>query len=246
MIQTKFQDSEQKPILQSQLLQGEAGIEHYCSMRGFENAGDGVWMPRQVHGIEIAIVNEQTPYDPNIELQPIEADAVITQLKDQWIGVRTADCVPILLYDPKTCTVAAVHAGWRGTVKHIVKKVVEKLQTEFSVSPEDIRAMIGPSISPEAFEVGEEVAALFEEENRGDCVIRKSFAPHGGYMHYKKPHIDLWQSNAMDLMEAGVLLEHIDCTPLCTVQNEDVLFSARKQGIETGRIVTAIKLVSKS
>lgn len=242
MIQTKFQDSEQKPILQSQLLQGEAGIDHYCSMCGFENAGVGVWMPRQVHGADIVIVNEQTPYDVSAELQPVDADAVITQQKGRWIGVRTADCVPVLLYDPKTKTIAAVHAGWRGTVKHIVRKVVELLQTEFSVSPDDLLSMIGPSISPEAFEVGEEVAAAFVEEERGDCVIRKTFSPHGGYMNYKKPHVDLWQSNAMDLLEAGVLLEHIDCTPLCTVQNDSVLFSARRQGIETGRIVTAIKL----
>lgn len=242
MIQTTFQNSEKKPILQSQLLQKEAGIEHFCSMRDFESPGAGVWMPRQVHGTNIVVVNEQTAFDQALELQTVEADAVITQMKERWIGVRTADCVPVLLYDPVTCTVAAVHAGWRGTVKHIVRLVVEQMVSDFGVNPENVRAMIGPSISPESFEVGEEVAAQFVAADRADCVIRQSFGNRGSMIPFQKPHVDLWQSNAMDLLEAGVSLEQVDCTPLCTFQNDDVLFSARRQGIETGRIVSAICL----
>lgn len=243
MIQTKFQDSEQKPILQSQLLQGATGIDHYCSMRGFEDAGAGVWMPRQVHGSEIVIVEEKTPVDESSAIQPVDADAVITQVKGRWIGVRTADCVPVLLYDPETRTVAAVHAGWRGTVKHIVKKTVEVMQATLGVKPELLLAMIGPSISAESFEVGEEVAEAFVSAGRGDCVLRQTLSPQGRLISFAKPHVDLWQSNAMDLLEAGVELDHIDCTPLCTYQNEDVLFSARQQGIETGRIISAICLL---
>lgn len=242
MIQTKFQDSEQKPILQSQLLLGATGIDHYCSMRGFEEAGTGVWMPRQVHGTEIVVVEDGMAYDETSALQAIEADAVITQVKDRWIGVRTADCVPVLLYDPVTRTVAAVHAGWRGTVKHIVRKTVEKMQTMLGVQPEHLLAMIGPSIGPESFEVGEEVAAEFDAAGRSDCVLRQQLGAFGQYLPLAKPHVDLWQSNAMDLLEAGLELDHIDCTPLCTYQNESVLFSARQQGIETGRIVSAICL----
>ena len=242
MIQEKFQNQESKPILQSQLLKGEAGIDHYCSMRAFEKPGDGVWMPRQVHGVNIVVVDEQTAYDATAELQPVDADAVITQQKGRWIGVRTADCVPVLLYDPKTSTVAAIHAGWRGTVQHIVRQTVEKMQVELDISPECLLAMIGPSICAESFEVGEEVAAEFVSAGRGDCVLRSTFGAYGNMVPYHKPHVDLWQSNAMDLMEAGVPLEQIDCTPLCTYQNDDVLFSARRQGIATGRIVTAICL----
>ncbi len=243
MIQTKFQDSEQKPILQSQLLLGATGIEHYCSMRGFDDAGAGVWMPRQVHGSEIVVVGEKTPYDESSALQAVEADAVITQQKGRWIGVRTADCVPVLLYDPETRTVAAVHAGWRGTVKHIVRKTVEQMQTMLGVQPENLLAMIGPSISVESFEVGEEVAEAFVAAGRAECVLRQTLIAQGHPVAYAKPHVDLWQSNAMDLLEAGVELDHIDCTPLCTYQNESVLFSARQQGIETGRIVSAICLL---
>lgn len=243
MIQTTFQNSENKPILQSQLLQQEAGIEHYCSMRAFENAGAGVWMPRQVHGTDIIVVDDQIPYDATRELQDVEADAVITQQKDRWIGVRTADCVPVLLYDPVSQTVAAVHAGWRGTVKHIAKLVVEKMQSQMGIEVENLRVMIGPSICAESFEVGEEVAEEFVKAGRSECVLRQVFGNHGGMVRFAKPHVDLWQSNAMDLLEAGVPLEQIDCTPLCTYQNDNVLFSARRQGIETGRIVSAIRLV---
>ena len=242
MIQTTFQNAEQKPILQSQLLQGVTGIDHYCSMRGFENAGAGVWMPRQVHGTEVVVVDENTPYDADQELQLVEADAVVTQVKGRWIGVRTADCVPVLLYDPVTKTVAAVHAGWRGTVKHIVARTVALMQERFGVQPENLYAAIGPSIGPDAFEVGEEVATAFAEAGREDCVVRQSLGISGRVASYVKPHVDLWQSNAMDLMEMGVSLEHIDCTPLCTFENESVLYSARQQGVQTGRIVSAICL----
>lgn len=243
MIQSKFQNSEHKPILQSQLLLGVTGIDHYCSMRGFEDAGAGVWMPRQVHGTEIVVVEENTPFDESSALQNVDADAVITQVKGRWIGVRTADCVPVLLYDTETRTIAAVHAGWRGTVKHIVRKTVERMQEMLGVRPENLLAMIGPSISPESFEVGEEVAEAFVEAGRAECVLRQTLSAQGRLVSFAKPHVDLWQSNTMDLLEAGVELDHIDCTPLCTFQNDSVLFSARQQGIETGRIVSAICLL---
>lgn len=243
MIQTKFQNSEQKPILQSQLLNREAGIDHYCSMRDFDGAGTGVWMPRQVHGVDIVVVDKETPFDAATELQDVDADAVITRQPGQWIGVRTADCVPVLLYDPVKRIVAAVHAGWRGTVKHIVRLTVERMCETFGTQPADILAMIGPSIGPEAFEVGEEVAQCFVEAGREECILRQQYSSIG-IVRYPKPHVDLWQSNAMDLLEAGVDLANIDCTPWCTVEHQDVLFSARKQGIDTGRIVTAIMLKS--
>ncbi len=199
-------------------------------------------MPRQVHGTDIVIVDDKTPFDPTAELQAFDADAVITQVKDRWIGVRTADCVPVLLYDPMTKTVAAVHAGWRGTVKHIVRQTVELMQSSLGVCTENLYAMIGPSISPESFEVGEEVAAEFVASGRGDCVICNGNVCYRSSMNYSKPHVDLWQSNAMDLLEVGVVLDRMDCTPLCTYQNDSVLFSARRQGIDTGRIVSAICL----
>lgn len=228
-------------MLRSQLLAGCKGMEHYCSMRVTREAGVGVWMPRQVHGTEVVIVTDETPMDETCELQPVEADAVITARKGLWIGVRTADCVPVLLCDPVREVVAAVHAGWRGTVRHIVREAVGQMTGVMGCQPGDILAMIGPSISPEAFEVGPEVAQAFREAGREDCVVRQIWGQRG-LQTLSKPHIDLWQSNVMDLLEAGVELEHIDCTPLCTYQNTEDFYSARKEGIDTGRMVSAIKI----
>ncbi len=222
-------------VLQSQLLLQQAGIEHFSSTKATENADEGVWMPKQVHGTTIVEVHE-TDCIVEGEHWPksteIQADAVITSVDGEWIGVHTADCVPVLLYDPKRRVVAAVHAGWRGTVKHIVGKTIREMKEKFGCAANDLYAVVGPSISPERFEVGQEVADEFVAAGRGECVIGQ----------YRKPHIDLWQSNVMDMLDEGMDIGKIDCTPLCTMQEADLLYSARREGIGTGRIVTAIRL----
>lgn len=218
-------------VLQSQLLLQMTGIEHYSSTKETLLAEEGVWMPKQVHGTDIV-----TPTTLSSDIP--EADAVICDTPGQWIGVRTADCVPVLLYDPQQQVVAAVHAGWRGTVAHIVQKTIQRLKREYSCQASDLYAMIGPSISPESFEVGPEVAEAFIQAGRMDCIL----SPLRPTL---KPHIDLWQSNVMDMMDEDLDLSHIDCTPICTLQNTDLLYSARKEGIATGRIVTAIRLQNK-
>lgn len=223
-------------VLQSQLLVQSAGVSHYSSLRESVDPERDVWMPHQVHGTQIVILDEAMSQGPIPD-----ADAVITRQKGQWIGVRTADCVPVLLCDREAQVVAAVHAGWRGTVQHIVRLTVERMEKELGCRPADMLAMIGPSISPEAFEVGEEVADAFRQAGRGECVLRSLWGPRG-QQPLAKPHIDLWQSNVMDLMEAGLELLNIDCTPWCTYEHHDQLFSARRDGIGTGRIVSAIRL----
>lgn len=260
MIETTLSGSS-LPILQSQLLNEVTGIVHFSTEREYnmcDYVGDDpirvtdcrkqfaaaldlpverLWFPRQVHGTTIIEVDSETPH-------ALEADAVITTEPGLCIGVSTADCVPVLLVmmgktgedgldDGKEAPIgiAAIHAGWRGTVKHIVSKAVARLIEVTGGDASHIVAAIGPSISPDAYEVGEEVAAEFVQAGRSDCVVRYG---------YPKPHIDLWQSNVMDLMEAGVDLGNIDCTPVCTWSNEDRLFSARRLGIRSGRISTCI------
>lgn len=225
------ENKEKGKVLQSQLLLQLEGIDHFSSTKATLHAEDGIWMPRQVHGTCIAEIRKEQDAPTDIP----EADAVISNRVGLWIGVRTADCVPVLLYDPQQNVVAAVHAGWRGTVAHIVQKTIQRLKAEYGCMPENLYAMIGPSISPECFEVGTEVAEEFKKAGRGECI---SSAPLPG----RKPHIDLWQSNVMDMLEKGLDLGHIDCTPLCTFQNTDILYSARQEGISTGRIVSAIRL----
>lgn len=239
--------NERGEVLQSQLLAVLAPIEHYCATRHCAESTKGVWLPRQVHGKEIAVVDEHSCVCPDLPstnavcLEMPVADAVITRMAGQWIGVRTADCVPVLLADPVRRVVAAVHAGWRGTVAHIVRLTVERMIAEMGCRPADLYAAIGPSIGPEAFEVGEEVAAAFCDADRQECVLRQVRGPMG-LQPLAKPHVDLWQSNVMDLLEAGAELEHIDCTPWCTFERNDVFFSARREGIQTGRIVSAIRI----
>jgi len=210
-------------------------------MRDCKDPGHGIWMPQQVHGTTIVVVDDITPMDMSLERQPVDADAVITREKGLWIGVHTADCVPVLLFDPMQAVVAVVHAGWRGTVKHIVRLTLQKMQEAMGSTMSDVMAMIGPSISPEAYEVGEDVATEFEKAGRGDCVLRAIWRPNGK-QPLAKPHIDLWQSNVMDMIEAGIDLQHIDCTPWCTFEHYKEIYSARREGIGTGRIVSAIRL----
>lgn len=211
--------------LYSELLLNASGCEHYSTLRNSDNvSGTGVWMPHQVHGSEVVVLTDSN-------MQIVDADAVITDLKGQLIGVRTADCVPVLMYDPIENVVAAVHAGWRGMIAHIIKITVARMKSEYGCSAENVLAAVCPSISPEAFEVGDEVAQQFDAEFPGS-VLRT----------FSKPHVDLWQSAVMDLVSAGLDLEHIDCTPVCTMSNPE-LFSARRETINTGRNISAIKLL---
>ena len=198
-------------------------------MRQTQQPEAEVWMPQQVHGARIYDLSAEAGALP--EPLTIEADAVVCNQPGQWIGVRTADCVPVLLYDAKRQIVAAVHAGWRGTVQHIVAQTIQYLKDKYHTQSYDLWAMIGPSISTDNFEVGPEVAEAFTQANRADCIRPGA-----------KPHIDLWQSNVMDLLEEGVELEQIDCSPICTYDHTDILYSARKEGIGTGRNITAIRL----
>ncbi|MCF0180108.1 MAG: peptidoglycan editing factor PgeF, partial [Bacteroidales bacterium] len=200
-----------------------------------------MWFPRQVHGTDIIVLSkssENNNLNKDITQKYEEEttayyDAVLTDEKRLLIGVSTADCVPILLYDPIKEVVGAVHAGWRGTVARIATKSIMKLSEVFGCNPLDIKAMIGPSISPEAFEVGDEVAVQFAENGFADCIVNG----------YEKPHIDLWKTNRKQLIQSGLLVENIDCTPICTYHNSDILFSARKLGIKSGRIISAIMLL---
>lgn len=163
-------------------------------------------------------------------------DALMTDTPGLCIGVSTADCVPVLLYDPVRRVVAAVHAGWRGTVKHIVSKTVAMMQSHYGTNPSDIYAGIGPSISQLKFEVGEEVTQAFSEAgyNIPELVVRNTVTG--------KAHIDLWRANTDDLRRAGVPESHIEVSGICSVRNADQFFSARTLGIKSGRTVSGIMM----
>lgn len=185
---------------------------------------EGIVLPVQTHSCNVAVVRESQAEYP-------DTDALVTDQAGVMIGIRTADCVPVLLYDDVRHVVAAVHAGWRGTVGGITRKAVEVMVSEFGCRPADVHAIIGPSISPEAFEVGNEVVEQFMRADFPDDIVLRN---------NPKPRIDLWEANQWLLTEAGVPAEQIEVAGLCTYTNTNRFFSARREGIGTGRLVSGI------
>ena len=138
-------------------------IAAYTSERD-DVVSQDILLPKLTHSCNVEVVNERRMFP--------DTDALITQVPGLWIGVYSADCVPILVADTRLKVVAAIHAGWRGTVGGITRATVERMTADFGCRPEDLQAVIGPSISPEAFEVGEEVVMLFRQAAFPESIIR--------------------------------------------------------------------------
>ncbi len=170
---------------------------------------------------------------PEEELE--NTDALATNQPGICLCVQTADCVPILLFDPKGKAISAIHAGWRGTVKQIAREAVRKLSATYRSSPADIRAVIGPSIGPDVYEVGDEVVkAVFAKIPNAPKTLSKNSSG--------KFHFNLWEANRQILMDCGLLPQNIEISGQCTFHKKDYYFSARRDGIQTGRLVTGIML----
>lgn len=182
-------------------------------------------IPHQVHGTTIRRID--TPPTETIE----GVDAVMTNRPQICVGVSTADCIPILLYDTRQKAVCAVHAGWRGTVNRIAEKAVSAMHDAYGTEPTDIHAVIGPGISLDSFEVGDEVYEQFAQAGFNMLHIAR---------HDAKWHIDLPLCNQLQLEAMGVT--DIHQSDVCTYQQYDQYFSARRLGIDSGRIYTAIML----
>ena len=150
-----------------------------------------------------------------------ESDALITDVPGLGIAVSTADCTPVLIYDPVKKIIAAVHSGWRGTQKRILEKTLKKLLSEFGSSVNDLFIFIAPSISQKNYEVGEEVAALFTS---------KYLKPNGG-----KYLLDVKGVNYDILIENGIPENQIELNDLCTYEEKNLLHSYRRDGKQSGR-----------
>ena len=170
----------------------------------------------------------------------IGIDALITNVPGFCVCVTTADCVPVLLYDKKLQVVAAIHAGWKGTVKHIVSNVLEHMNQKFGTQGEDVIACIGPSISLASFEVGDEVYEAFKESGFDMSLISVKKRKTGKY------HIDLWEANRIELLNAGVPAEQIEVAGICSYIHHDEFFSARRLGIDSGRTLSGIMIRKES
>ncbi len=188
-----------------------------------------------------------------------QGDASITNRPGLLLAVQTADCVPILLVDPKKRAVAAVHAGWRGTLARMVVKAVGQMQMHFNSKPADLLAAIGPSIGGCCYEVGTEVATQFlsqfleapewfDEFRTGDepnPVQWLNMMPPGHQPPPKNVLLDLRKANRAQLLGAGLRAPNIFISDLCTACRRDLLFSYRKEGPESGRLMSVIGLRSE-
>lgn len=200
--------------------------------RTLKISDENLFFPDQCHTNHVKEVDHNTsPADLS------ETDALITQTKGICLCILTADCVPVLLYDPQEKVIAAIHAGWRGTAGRIVARTIESMVKSFSTKPENIIAAIGPAISQERYEVGDEVAEdlkVFFHDQPSIVIMN----PKSG-----KYHIDLKKANKELLLRYGVKNKNIEVSSYCTFHDKDLFFSARRDGIHCGRFGTGIILV---
>jgi YfiH family protein len=185
-----------------------------------------VW---QMHGREVVQVSKE---DNRESIVRKNADALITNVPGIAVGVRTADCTPILLFDPKHKAVAAIHAGWRGTVLDIPKATLDAMRQAYQTEASDIVAAIGPCIGPCCFEVGPEVVEAFVAQF-GEGSWRGLTRDNG------KATIDLYAANEASLRRAGV--KQIEVLRACTMCDpEQRFFSFRRDGEKSGRHLSVI------
>lgn len=174
----------------------------------------------QVHGDQVLQVEEAGQYQG--------FDALITDRPGLFLTVTVADCTPILLFDPRRQVVAAVHAGWRGTVAGIAAKTLATMQREYGCQPFDCRAYIGPCIDECSYEVDADVADHFPSSFRRWDPERKKF------------FIDLKAANRAQLLGAGIAATHLEVSPHSTVLHNHDYFSHRAEGGHTGRMLALI------
>jgi YfiH family protein len=192
---------------------------------------------RQVHGTHIhTIVPEDLTRDIFSPGSP-EADGLITHLSGVTLVVFTADCLPILFYDPVCRVICAVHAGWRGSVGGIASKAIKQMEADYGCHPEHILAAMGPAISRCHFETDGDVPAAVHSllGSRGDSCI--SHCPGGKFL------VDLKEVNRLLLLDAGLSPCHITVDPDCTACQRDKYWSHRFTGFDRGSQAAVIRLL---
>lgn len=209
--------------LRAGLMAGHPGIGHGFGTRKGANPEGRLITIKQIHSARVIDV-------ANLPDANVEGDALISNRPEIAVAVKTADCFPILLADPVARVVAAVHAGWRGTVAGIVGATLERMRKLYGVDPRNVIAAIGPGIGSCCFEVGPEVAREFARwDPRLDCTTRKEM-------------VDLAAANVHQLAEFGVPQQNIASSSLCTPDRPNLFFSFRKERERAGRMVSWIAL----
>lgn len=192
----------------------------------------------QVHGDSVKLVADES----DIEMSDEKFDALVSNMPGVFVGVKTADCVPVLMGDTATGAFAAVHAGWRGTANSIVAKAVERMREVFGTRAADLVCAIGPAAACERYEIGQDVIDLFE----------RNFEAGGKYLAPTRDGhalIDLHRANKDQLIGTGVPEGAIFIAPFCTMERTDLFFSYRvekKLYGKTGRLLSVIGHTSQN
>jgi YfiH family protein len=179
--------------------------------------------PEQVHSDDVEVV-----YTPGIVKK---CDALITNTKNLFLTIQTADCFPIFLFEPLQQTAAVIHSGWRGTAKNIAGKTVEIMIKEFHCSPEKIYAGIGPGVLQECYQVDRAAADFFGKD---------SLKPDGPD-HFK---LDIQGVIIKQLLEAGISRNNLEIENTCTYCAEDLFYSHRRDVEQSGRMMGVIGIRS--
>jgi YfiH family protein len=211
---------------------------------------------RQIHSDIIRFVDSPTE-------SPLAGDGLITETPGLLLGIQTADCLPIILVDPKRRAVGVFHAGWRGTLKRIVEKGVGEMRRCFGSRARDLKAAIGPGVHGCCYEVGEEVRAKFESQfayaaklfreieefnevrEKYPMLFLTARAPGHSELP-KKIFLDLVEANRRQLLAVGVPAKSIEASPLCTNCRTDLLFSYRAEKGKTGRMMAVAGIASRA
>jgi len=179
-----------------------------------------VSIQNQIHSTNINYVTKPSFVKDN--------DAMYTGRRNVYLAISGADCVTIFLFEPDKKVIAGVHSGWKGTYGGILTKTVKEMKEKFSIGTSKLIAYIGPSISQDCYEVGKEVADLFDEKV-------KAFRD-GKYF------LDLQKSNLYQLLNLGVRKENIEISKHCTYKEENLFHSHRRDGERTGRMFGVIRM----
>jgi YfiH family protein len=193
-------------------------------------------LSRQVHSADAVLIESEAKARSLAEFSRGDAaglptaDALLSRMSGFFLGVKTADCLPILVADPKTKAFAAIHAGWRGTVDRVTQKSVQRLRDNFGVDPGSCVAAIGPAACGLCYQVGRDVIQRFKAEFDYADVLLKELNETGRHTLEPQALLDIPAANVHQLADAGLSLANIHVAPYCTMHHNDLLFSHRREG----------------
>ena len=215
----------------------------YENRRRFLKLFDGEWTLAscwQRHSADVRVVKDELDARPpeNSLGETIYCDALTTNATRVLVGVKTADCVPVLLADVRTGACAAVHAGWRGTLSSIVRRTLERMAAEYGTQASGVSAAIGPAANACCYEVGHEVISAFREKfPDSDSLFTETRDGHA--------LVNLQRANREQLIAAGVPTNRIYTAPLCTMCRTDLFFSYRREKRTHGRVGRLMSVIGK-